>query len=228
MDLKIGVFNLGVFLVFFRNWRFFMAFFWAFFSVPFFKACFRCFCFWIQILKIGGFIFWRFFLRFFGRFFGSNLKVGVFFMVFFGRFYFGRFFLICRRFFWAFFWGVFWAFFSKNKKNAFLTTIGVGCGGRIYALSFAKISKLLLSHRILVSLTPMDLDDYKAKNWNESNNHLLGFPFFTTSIHGPPRFRFPSVPRAESSRSPTATYRSHSLCCTVTTATRMPNSKGWL
>ena len=111
------------FLCFFEIGVFFLAFFWAFFSVPFFKAFFRCFCFWIQILKIGGFIFWRFFGRFFWAFFRVKFENWRFFYGVFWAFLFWAFFFIFRRFFWAFFLGVFWAFFSKNKKNAFLTTI---------------------------------------------------------------------------------------------------------
>ena len=77
-------------------------------------------------------------------FFGLIKKIGVFFMAFFWRFYFGRFFFIFRRFFWAFFLGVFWAFFSKNKKNAFLTTIGLSEAISTPKLCVLKIQYLTL------------------------------------------------------------------------------------
>lgn len=131
--LKIGVFNLGVFFSFSRNWRFFLGvfnlgvfffvfqklaffswrFFGRFFVLPFFLDIF-----WIvSFLKFTSSKKKRFFGRFLWAFFFDEFRK----LAFFGRFYFGFFFI-----FEAFFFGVFWAFFSKNKKNASLTTIRLG------------------------------------------------------------------------------------------------------
>ena len=63
-------------------------------------------------------------------------------------------FFLAILFFLVFFWDVFWAFFSKNKKNTFLTTIDlrerisnlIGATGRLSASFFSTDVKLLSDH----------------------------------------------------------------------------------